>query len=503
MRDWLTDALKCGWALIYWNARKTVYVWRGRKSACPCQNPSDIGSSAGVRCEASLHLSEPLRFRRVCPLVVSGSTGRAAYCSVSAERVRPFWGRALAIFGAGLLACYLVAATTVYVGLRTTGLRTLSWGQVAWPGSWDEIPRERSAYFFQQALAACARRDYGLAYRSMVAAVAQDRANYPARLFAAQYATYAGEVLTSDDLFEMVLEEFDDQRTRTAVTWHDTLLAVGRFDKLAGHCLRMAAEDTEHRSIWVGSLTQAMHLGRLGSGFCAENAAAIAALGPDAAPLVRAAAAVSDGNGEGALAALRYVFPEGADGNYVIGQIRWLLLIGAPANAETAWTINGKALRTFDRLLARSWIDAGLGYRALATLEFSALVDAAATPDDWDKLAATLVMQPDSEAFLSLHRRAMREAESLTAEQTASLWVAALAVGAAEPRAQWLRHARERFHAAYPAITEIDFKTVSPDVKGSVPFLTGVLPLARATITGLYGRVEPPPRPVPKRGARP
>lgn len=495
MLAWLADAARCTWALLYWNARKSSYVLGGRSGRCPCQNPSDIGGKGGVRCDASLYLNEPLRFRRVCPLVVSSPNGRGAYCSVAASEVRPFWGRAVKFFALVALGFYLVSVTSVFVGLRSTGLRTVSWFQVGWPGSWDEIPKARSAYFFQQALTACARGDYPQAYQSMLAAVALDRSNYPARLFTAQYAAFAGEMLSSDALFAIAVKEFPEHRDRTVITWHDSLLAVARYDKLARFSLEQAGLDQARRSVWVGSMSLAMRLGRLGATFLKENQAAVAGLGPDAEPLVRAAAAIADNDGEAALTALRYVFPQGTDANYVMQQIQLLLMIGVPRNAEIAWNMNGGNLQESDRLLARSWVDAGLGYRALATLEFSAGLDRTLTHADWDKLAATLVMQPDREAFLAFHRRAIKEGSAMTLDTAALMWVSALVVGAEREREYWLRYSLEQFRVKYPPVTEINFRSLNGGQSGTVPFLVGILPLGRATIASLYERVEPPPPP--------
>jgi hypothetical protein len=483
MLGWLTDAARCIWALLYWNTRKSRYVLAGRRRGrCPCQNQSDIGAAGGVRCEASLHLNKSLRFRHVCPLVVAGPDGRGAYCSVPESQVRPFWGRAVIFFGGSAVMLYLVITTAAFIGMRVIGIESLSWRQVAWPGAWGEIRQERSRYFFQQALIACARRDYQAAYRSMVTAVAQDPNNYDARLFTAQYAAYAGDALLSDWLFDQVLAQFGEQGVRTAITRHDTLLAVGRYDVLALHSLNRAVADRASRPTWVNSLLLAMKLGRLGPSFVAANKEAVAQLGPDAARLVQAMAAIAAGDVDSALVTLRHTFAPGVEPAYVRLQIEMLLKIGAPVDAEMAWTINARNFTAFDRLLARCRIDTGQGYGPLAALEFSSLVNQAAGPADWDKLVATLVMQPDREAFGALHRRAAKDPDSLTFETTALLWVAAVAVGATEERNYWARHNQDAFRVTCPPVEAINFKSIHGDEVGTVP----------------YWQVEPPLAPVRK-----
>ena len=492
----LADAVRCAWALVYWNTRKTLFVLGGRRGNAPCQNPSDIGGPHGVRCDACLDLAVALRFRRVCPLLVAGPDGRGGFCSVPASRVRPFWGRALAVFGGGALLLYLGGATLAFVGLRATGVTTLSWTQVAWPGLWREIPQERSKYFLRQGLLACVRRDYPAAYRGMVTAVALDPYNYDARLLVAQYAAYAGENLVADRLFALLSEGFEGQRERTAVTYHDTLLAVGCYDALARHCLQQAQVQAT-RPQWVNALLLALYQGRLGPGFVAENNAAVDQLGPDAGRLVQAVAALSAGDPAGAVLALRHTLAPATAGAYVLPQIQLLLKIGAPADAEMAWTVNAQTLPEFDRVLARCWIDAGQGYGALAALEFSALVDRASGPVEWDQLAATLVIQPNREALGYWHRRALRAGDQVTREQASLLWVAALVCGAEVERDVWARYLAERLRVVYPSLSGVNFTSNRGDEVGSVPFLVNLAPLGRNTIASLYWRMTPPvPTPV-------
>jgi hypothetical protein len=199
---------------------------------------------------------------------------------------------------------YLVGATFAFLGIRATGVDTLSWRQVAWPRAWKEISQERSNYFYRRALQACARQDFPAAYQSMVTAVVQDPHNYAARLLLAQYAAYAGESLGSDRLFGLLDTGFPEQRERTAITYHDTLLAVGRYQVLARHCLRQAQEGSAC-SAWVNGLLLAMNLGRLGPAFLAENQADVTQLGAHAGRLIQAVAAWSAGDVAASVAALR------------------------------------------------------------------------------------------------------------------------------------------------------------------------------------------------------
>jgi hypothetical protein len=318
----------------------------------------------------------------------------------------------------------------------------------------------------------------------------------------AQYAAYAGESLGSDRLFALLEEGFPEQRERTAITYHDTLLAVGRYEVLARHCLKQAQAEAS-RPAWVNALLLAVNLGRLGPGFVAENQAEVAQLGADAARLLQAVAAMSTGDTAAALAALRYTFTDPVNSGYVLQQLQLLLKVGAPVDAEMAWTVNSPTLPEFDQLLSRSWIDAGQGYGALAAMQFSALVERAKGPAEWDKLAATLVRQPSREALGYWHRRALRAGDQVTQEQASLLWVAALVCGAEVERDLWSRYLAERLRVVYPPIKDVNFNSSSGAELGSVPFLVGLAPLGRNTIASLYWRMQPLAPPVPPTSVKP
>lgn len=486
LANWLGDAARCVWALLYWNARKSRYVLGKRRGRCPCQDPSDSGTSGLAHCDAVIHLNKPMRFRHVCPLLVPGSDGKGAFCSVPASQVRPFWGRAFKFFGGSLLVFYIAGTSVFFIGMRATGVNTLSWRQVVWPGAWGEITHERSKYFFKQAITACARHDYQTAYRSMATALELDPHNYDARLLMAQYSEFAGEFLTADRFFKMLLREFPEKRSRTAITFHDTLLSVGRHEALAVHCLDMATANTSDHSTWTSSLLLAMHLGKLGAAFLAKHPFEIAQLEPDAQRLVQAQALLKDGKVNAARAGLRHAFATPVDANYVIQQIRMFLRAGAPADAEVAWTINARELDPFDRQLSRCWVDHGLGYASLAGMEFAALTDRPHTEQTLDKLVATLVMQPDPDAFQALHRRMLAPKEAITLQASGEMWLAALACHAAQERDYWARICSEQFHMDYPLISAIRFDSRDKEQNDTVPFLVNIGVFSRETIAGLY-----------------
>jgi len=327
----------------------------------------------------------------------------------------------------------------------------------------------------------------------MATALEMDPRNYDARLLMAQYAEFAGDFITAEEFFDQILRDFPEAVTRTAITYHDTLLAVGRSEVLAKFCLRMGAEDAANRSNWVDSLLLAMHLGRLGPDFVAGNGAALARLTSDERRMVQGEALLVSGDRRAAWASLRMTFNPPVEANHVMQQIQWFLRAGAPADAEVAWSVNSRGLDEFDRQLARCWVDQGLGYPALAELEFAALADPSCSRQVIDKLVATLVMQPDANSFTHLHRRVLAAGpEAITRETVDEMWLAAVVCGGAAERDYWAKQAKESFGLVYPVIRAVNFNSLDGAKVGTVPFLVGGASLGRNTIEALYWRVDPP-----------
>jgi len=84
---------------------------------CPCQTYSDSGHALDSRCDAIVDWTQPARFRRVCPLLTQ--TPQGWRCSVNAESVRPYWGRALLHASVAGLFLYLAGTLALYTVLRT------------------------------------------------------------------------------------------------------------------------------------------------------------------------------------------------------------------------------------------------------------------------------------------------------------------------------------------------------------------------------------------------
>ena len=146
---WLTDIFRICWGFFYWNSRKSVYRWSGRRGVCPCQNSSDSGRAGQTGCDAALNFDKPIRFRTVCPLLQPTVEG-TLMCSVDSADVRPFWGRVIAssVMSAALIYAAMVLA--VFGFMRQVGY-PVTVEMIGWPPNWSEINQAKSRYFLQNA----------------------------------------------------------------------------------------------------------------------------------------------------------------------------------------------------------------------------------------------------------------------------------------------------------------------------------------------------------------
>lgn len=145
----LTDAFRMVWALFYWNLRKSLFRWSGRKGDAPCQNRSDSGRAMQTGCEACASWNSRARFQRVCPLLTRRDDG-VWVCRVDAAEVRPFWGRAFAWSGGSVFGVVFLSAILVYSSMRSIGYE-VTWRQILWPPAWSELRGVRANLFIQQA----------------------------------------------------------------------------------------------------------------------------------------------------------------------------------------------------------------------------------------------------------------------------------------------------------------------------------------------------------------
>ena len=485
---WLADSGRLVLSFVYWNARKTAYVARGRAGHCPCQNPSDDDVPGRVRCDAVAHWHNPARFRAVCPLLVRNEAQREWCCSVDHRGVRPFWGRAAA-WAAGLaVGGYAVTVVVAFVVLRFFAGAPVTLGQVAWPGRWGEVRQVQADVFFLQAIDAFQRRRLDEAHLALVSARARHPDHYPASLLLGQIAMFRGGFLFADDFFDTLLARFPENRFQTAVTYHDTLLALGRLDPVADFSLRMAGEDPERAAFWVRSLALVLRHHPEGAEFAAEHRAGYARLAPHARLLLEAEARLAAGDRAGGVALLRDPYRGPLNFVYMSLQVERLAELGQVVDAQVLLDFYGPFLDPFDAGLAQYTLDrlARDDFAARGSLE--RLLDLPLTEVQVVRLAERLVRWPDPAAVAALRPAIEAKPGLAEARISSALWVAAIASGARAEAAAWRRRSAHVEHMALPAVDRLDFRSTSFQDPASTRYLASAVDLPREVVFALAFR---------------
>lgn len=489
LHNGLLDAVRTGWALGYWNLRKTLWVLGGRKGRAPCQDRYDDDVAGYIRCHAILDWAEPARFQRVCPLLQQGPDGWR--CSVASRAVRPFWGRAVAWIGGGLLTLYLAGALLVWQLLVFAGTPELRFRQVVWPAAWSEIREQQAQSFFRQSIDAFRRGRLVEAVLALQSARMRNPHHYDAALLMAQVTQFQGNHADADELFQALLSNFPVQRQRTAVTYHDTLLAIDRMPALASLSLAMARREHGHTALWVRSLLLAVRRGELAPNFIEENAAAIGQLAPYARLLLQAEAELGRYGREKALAALRQPFEGPLNVTYMQAQIGRLLQLGDPEGAERLLRYYGHALGNFEAQAQQYLIECVQGdvWSARATLH--GLMRAELEPGIVERLQTLLLRYPDRELYLQLQQRVLQRPGLAQKVNGPAMWVTALVCDAAEEGRVWQNLGVQHFGDHYPPVTHVDFTRRRIDEPNSVIHLINVLTFPREVIYTLLAKVQP------------
>ncbi|MBI2814722.1 MAG: hypothetical protein HYX71_10600 [Opitutae bacterium] len=499
--NWLADTGRFPAGMFYWNIRKSLYAWRGRRGPCPCQNPSDDNVPGRVRCEAILHWHNPARFRKICPLLVETPEGWR--CAVPAGRVRPFWGRVAGHAALLLLLLYLGAVTLAFLGLRLVGHAPVSWTQVAWPRQWEEIPRLQSKQLFRQAIDSFGRGRLAEARLALATAWQLDPANYDVALMLSQISMFQRSYAFADGQFMLLWRDHPANRGRTSVVYHDTLLALDRMGKLAEFSVVMAAADRAHASVWIRSaLLAARSMPAADAAqFATKEAAAIRALAPHAQQLLGAEFALQAGEEIKALAALHKPFSGPVNPYYTQYQIERLAGLGAAADAQLLLDQMGPLLGDFDHLLNQTALSTLAGDLTEAHAAFRKLLRLPLNRQRLERLATLLIAHPDACLYRELHARLLGDPRFEAIADGATMWITGIVCAAQTEADYWKTHGRQAAGVGYPALGKLDFSSRDIQATDSVGHLVNVLSLPREVILALLWRVAPAPPPPTLPGA--
>ena len=203
-----------------------------------------------THCEACVQWAKPLRFQRVCPLLVETPDG--VRCSADTADVRPFWNLTGRYYGGTLAAIYAAVVLTVFIVLRTVGY-PISIVHLAWPGLWYRVPQARGWFFSERAGRAFAAGKIGEGLLYLVNAYEFDPKNYNVGLALAKHYQL-GQPQFSDQFFERLMRDHPEHRDATAQDWYRALVARGDFGKAAELAYGECIADTEHANFWVRGL---------------------------------------------------------------------------------------------------------------------------------------------------------------------------------------------------------------------------------------------------------
>ena len=250
MLGWFADLFRLCWGLLYWNTRKTLFQLRRGSVRNPCQSPSDSGRAMETHCDACLHWDKPLRFRRICPLLVVGQQGLV--CSAHTADVRPFWGRLARYYGGTLLAVYAVAVLTVFGFLRIIGY-PVSILHVGLPPLWHKVPQARGWFFVEESQRAFAAGKTAAGLLNLNNAYQFDPSNYGAGLALAKNYQ-AGQPGRSDEYYARLLRDHPAQHRTTSQEWFRALLARGDFDRASLIARTETLTDIARSQAWIRGL---------------------------------------------------------------------------------------------------------------------------------------------------------------------------------------------------------------------------------------------------------
>jgi hypothetical protein len=419
MPGWLADLFRFFWGLFYWNARKTLFRWRG--GHCPCQNPSDSGRALETTCDACLHWHQPARFRRVCPLLVTTPNGLR--CSANTKDVRPFWGRAAGFYSGVLAASVLAAVLVVFVFLRGIGY-PMRFMAVAWPPAWSEIRIARGEYFFQKALRAIAAnrpKEAALAFRN---AYECNQHDYRTGLMLANFFQ-VGQPAQANFIYARLLHDDPAQSVLIAEQWYRGLLARGDFPEIAQLVPVFLARDAADAQVWMHAMFFATR--RLGDTKpLLQLLAQGYPLAPDLRHLVEIELLIENGRTNEAHEALRALH---VDRSYIAYyQTSELTALGFLDEALAAINNHASLLPAQDTSALRLDTFAAKGWPSLVRNEVELVLSAPSSPASVELLCTYFIRHPDPKLFAELFEKLRHEPlpqTTATYQATVALFCAA------------------------------------------------------------------------------
>lgn len=446
MLGWLADLFRLPWAFVYWNIRKSWFQHRRGRSPCPCQSPSDSGRGMETHCEASLHWAKPIRFRRVCPLLVQTADGPR--CSVNAPEVRPFWGVATAYFAGTALAMYLAGVLAVFIVLRTIGY-PISIVHVTWPGLWHRVPQARGWFFYEKSRKAFDAGHLAEGLLSLQNAYDFDPGNYQIGLALAKNYQIS-QPAKSDEVFQRLMRDHPENVASTAQEWFRAALPRGDYPRI----VRLAAEqiiaDPATANVWMRALFFATR--QLGDDEPLRQLyARTEPAGAIWRRLIEMEIFLRVGRTAEARASLLQPWPANAPAFTIVHRVGALITLGDPRTGLDLLESNRALLN--DEIAYRTLkLDtlAAIGLPRTYQLAVQELLAQRLDPATLTLLCAHLIRHPNAELFSRLHAKVEREGMPFDAT-TLGLWLSLMGAAGASGDTERLHALTEKLKQAAQA----------------------------------------------------
>lgn len=387
------DFLRFWWELIALNWRKTRFRFRGGKS--PCQAPSDSGKAGETLCEASALWDRQGRFRRVCPKLVATPGGWR--CSVNAEDVRPFWGRAFAYYGGTAAGLYLLITLLVFGVFRGIGYQ-VSYPGVAWPPAWHHFNVVRSDYFFEKGKRALSENRIREANIALGLAYEFNPRNYEAG-FALAQLWQSGLASQSDRVYQKLLRTNPAASASTAQGWAQALLWRGDFAQLSHLAIERLGLDPSLSAAWMHALIFSSR--RLQDPAGLTRALSLPNLPPETRSILRLESAALSGEATATARVLTSPLTENASAYARYYQISFLIRSGNSGRALELLASYGEKLSPDERVALSLSALAQLGKTTELRREAEALLVTNQQPQIYTLLATHLIRYPDKAMLLA------------------------------------------------------------------------------------------------------
>lgn len=372
------------------------------------------------RCEAVATWNNPRRFRKVCPLLTETKQGWR--CGVDAERVRPFWFRALTYGGGAFLALYLFVTAGLYLAMRAAGYE-VAYVTVAWPPRWPELRGSQESLHAKRARDAMAAGDYQSAILSLQTVCLLNPQNTGAGLTLAYLLQLAGQSAVAEHTYQRLMHDVPEQRPAIAQVWIRLLLARANYTDIKPLATAMLSEDSHHREAWLHALL-----------FAARQSNDPAALEPLlsgehglpnwSVDLVRIEQQILQHQTDKALPRLTRVYPANTSPYVPFYQADRLLRLGYAEEAANLVNAYGTLVPPDEASILRLRAYRIKGWTSLVEPEFENLMQLPLTPRTATLGCAYLLEWPDRTAAARL-LRAFRASGPALSNETLPLYHAA------------------------------------------------------------------------------